>query len=157
MKSILFTLLVLSSPFASAAVGFDLVMNGEAYRCEPGATDPGVVLECANIAYKGPFSQADATALCTGATSTGPALCAIKAYSGPFNTAQSIQLCRQIGTIAHAECAIRAYAGPYSADEAVKLCRGGDLDLLMRTFDIMESSADSQNQIRVIKARSTNI
>ena len=131
---------------------FDLVQEGIRYHCVSEPVDPGGILACVDMAYAGPFSREEAIALCAGATSTapavcafqayagpftkiqslllcthavsaGPAECAAKAYSGPFSKDESVTLCQERGSVANAECAVRAYAGPYTKEEAIKLCR----------------------------------
>lgn len=133
---------------------FTIIKNGKQYLCAPEPSDPGASIDCANLAYQGPFTRDEAEQLCSGAISTSPAKCARTAYNGPitkeqairlcqrattdtgptdcakkvfngpFTLEQAIQLCSNDGNVDRADCAIKAYAGAYTQDQAIQLCRG---------------------------------
>lgn len=165
------------------ADSFVTIRDGREYLCtatEP--RNPEDALDCVAEAYRGPFSKEESMEICRGATSKAPAICAISAYRGPFSKEESIelcqratlangpsdcattayrgpfskeesmQLCKRGGTAANAECAIKAYRGPYSKEESIRLCRA-EADLLIRSLNLMESSADVQTKIRLFKER----
>jgi hypothetical protein len=67
------------------------------------------------------------------ATGIDPVECADLAYSGPFSSAESIKLCSRNGNVATAQCAIRAYAGPYSKEQAITMCSNNP-DLINRVL-----------------------
>jgi hypothetical protein len=142
------------SGLQALADSFTITKNNQRYTCtSDGPTDPSGTIDCVDMAYKGPFSKDRAIRLCTGASGIGPAQCALKAYSGPFNQDEAVGLCSRNGTVARAECALKAYQGPYSKEEALKLCSGSNAELLIRSFQLMESSPELQKNIQNIKLR----
>ncbi len=181
MKSVLL-FLALVSALPAFADGFDIIKDGVTYRCEAGSvTDPGIVLDCANKAYAGPFSRDEATQLCQSATSVAPADCGIKAYSGifsrneaiqlcikakslgptecaakayngPFNRAEAIDLCKGNGSIANADCAIKAYNGPYSKEEAIRICKIQP-ELILRSLRLIEETPELRSRVKAIKSK----
>jgi hypothetical protein len=176
-----FSLAMLGLASAAVADSFTIIRDGKDYLCqETSPQDPGAIVDCADMAYKGPFNREQATQLCAGATSTapaqcgirayqgpfnieqsltlckrsrttGPADCAASAYAGPFNQAQSIRLCARDGSLAHADCAKKAYAGPYTLDQAVDLCRSHP-GLVSKSLDLLLSSPAMMNQIKLNKS-----
>ncbi len=107
--------------------------------------------ECAIKAYNGPFSSANSILLCKHARSTGPVECAIKAYNGPFSSDQSLRLCSGNGSIRRAECAIKAYNGPYSSEESIQICQNANLNLLMRSLNLINSSPEALKKSQQFK------
>ena len=141
MTKILFTLLAMCSFQAMADDSFIIHKDGTENMCRSESTtiDPGAAADCAMKAYQGPFSRTEATELCQGARSVGPADCAIKAYQGPFSRAEAIQLCRRNGSVANADCAIKAYQGPYSKEESIRLC-ANDPHSVINVLNKLESA-----------------
>lgn len=109
--------------------------------------------DCAIKAYAGPFSNANAIILCKQAKTIGPADCAIKAYAGPFSNDQAIRLCTRTGSVRRADCAIKAYQGPYSTEESIQLCQNANLNLLMRSLSLINSSPEALKKSQQFKLK----
>ncbi len=134
LLSLILTFLSITT-FAAPGDPFDLIQDGYRYHCvAENSHDPGKTLDCVDKAYAGPFTRDEATELCSGAFSVGPAECAIKAYMGPFTRSESLLLCKRTGTLANAECAIRAYAGPYTREQAISMCRSNAANLINKAL-----------------------
>lgn len=155
----LFTLImfVVAAASSAKADSFTIIRDGRKYQCtSTDSRDPGGTIECAEEAYRGPFSKEEAMRLCTGSYSTAPARCAIDAYRGPFSKEEAIRLCTGGGSTATAECAIKAYQGPYSKEEALRICRA-EPRLMMRSLKLMEDSPDVQSKIQLFKNKILNL
>ena len=138
----LLLLVQLMAPSVKAQGVITTQFNGVPYTCTPtagGSSVPGAgAAQCAATAYQGPFSQAQAIALCAGASSQAPAVCAAAAYQGPYSLEQALAICTGAINNSPFECANAAYRGPFSLAQSMQLCRAaysnGPVDCALKAY-----------------------
>ncbi len=156
MNYLISVLLLLSAPLmAQADDSFEVVKDGKTYLCRvKGNDNPGAPLNCANKAYRGPFTREQAQTLCRGAINDAPADCGIKAYRRAFNKDQSVQLCKGTEDMGPQECGEMAYRGPFSKEQSVRLCHLGSTANAQCAIDAYRGPYTKEEAIGICKAGS---